>query len=59
MEDSKTTEILEQIRDLLEKNEARISADELTSESERLIGKAEKEGDEAANKIQSSFDPHS
>ncbi len=56
MEDSKTTKLLEQIRDLLQKNEARVSVDELTSESERLIKKAEKEGDEAATKIQSSFD---
>lgn len=56
MEDSKTTDILKQIHDLLQKNEARVSADELTSESERLIKKAEKDGDEVAQKIQSSFD---
>ena len=56
METSKTTKILEQIRDLLEKNEARVTTDELTADTERLIKKAEKEGDEAATKIQSSFD---
>jgi histidinol dehydrogenase len=56
MEDSKTTEILVEIRDLLQKNETRVSVDELTSESEPLINKVEKEGDEAALKIQSSFD---
>lgn len=56
MDDSKNTKILEQIRDLLQKNEVRISTDELTSESENRIKKIEKEGDDAALKIQSSFD---
>lgn len=51
-----TNEILQRILDILAKNEARISANELTSESDHLINKAEKEGDEAAKKIQSSFD---
>ena len=56
MEDSKTTKILEQILKLLQKNEARVSVDELTAEPNSLIKKAEKEGEEAAQKIQSSFD---
>lgn len=56
MNEIQTTKILEQIRDLLQKSETKRTADELTSESERLINKAEKEGDEAAQKIQSTFD---
>ncbi len=54
MEES--NKILERILELLAKNEARISTNELTSEGDNLLDKAEKEGDEASKKIQSSFD---
>ncbi|WP_400072920.1 hypothetical protein [Zobellia russellii] len=54
MEDS--NEILKQILELLAKNEARISTNELTSEGDKLIEKVEKEGEEASRKIQSTFD---
>ena len=48
--------ILQRILEILAKNEARISTNELTAESDNLIEKAEKEGDAAAIKIQSTFD---
>lgn len=51
-----TNKILLQILELLTKNEVRISASELTSDGEKLIEKAEKEGEEASKKIQSTFD---
>ena len=54
MEES--NKILERILELLAKNEARISTNEMTSEGDNLLDKAEKEGDEASKKIQSSFD---
>lgn len=47
---------LQKILDILVKNEARILIDESISEGDRLIKKAEKEGDEANKSIQSSFD---
>ena len=48
--------ILQRILEILAKNEARISTNELTAESSKLIKKAEIEGDVAAIKIQSTFD---
>ncbi|WP_165750571.1 hypothetical protein [Cellulophaga sp. Z1A5H] len=52
----KSNKILEQIVKLLAQNEARISTNELTAEGDNLLDKAEREGDEASKKIQSSFD---
>ncbi|WP_299112849.1 hypothetical protein [uncultured Winogradskyella sp.] len=51
-----TNRLLQKMVELLAKNEARIETNELTSTADGLIKKAEKEGDEAAKKIQSSFD---
>lgn len=53
---NETKKILERILEILAKYEARIETNELTSESDRLIKKAEKEGDDASQKIQSNFD---
>lgn len=55
-ESNETNKILQRILEILAKNEARIETNELTSESDRLIKKAEKEGDDASQKIQSTFD---
>lgn len=44
------------ILELLAKNEARISTNEFSAEGDKLIAKAEKEGEEASKKIQSTFD---
>ena len=51
-----TNKILEKILELLAKNEARISTNEFSSEGDKLIEKAEREGEEASKKIQSTFD---
>lgn len=51
-----TNKILEKILELLAKNEARVSTNEFSSEGDKLIEKAEKEGEEASKKIQSTFD---
>lgn len=51
-----TNKLLEKILELLAKNEARISTNEFSSEGDKLIEKAEKEGEEASKKIQSTFD---
>ena len=51
-----TNKILEKILALLAKNEARISTNEFSAEGDKLIEKAEKEGEEAIKKIQSTFD---
>lgn len=51
-----SSKLLERIVELLAKNEARISTNELTAEGDNLIEKAEKEGEDASKKIQSSFD---
>lgn len=51
-----TNKILEKILELLAKNEARISTNEFSSDGDKLIEKAEKEGEEASKKIQSTFD---
>lgn len=51
-----TNKILEKILELLAKNEARISTNEFSAEGDKLIAKAEKEGEEASKKIQSTFD---
>lgn len=57
MEDSKeNTRLLRKMVELLAKNEVRIDTNERFSEGNKLIDKAEREGDAAANKIQSSFD---
>ncbi|MCF8716474.1 hypothetical protein JM658_16755 [Joostella atrarenae] len=57
MTDSKeTNKILERILEILAKNEARVSTNELTAEGDKLIEKAEREGEEASKKIQSTFD---
>jgi len=53
---TETNKILQRILEILTKNEARIEINELTSESDRLIKKAEKDGDDASQKIQSTFD---
>jgi len=55
-ESNETNKILQRILEILAKNEARIETNELTSESDRLIKKAEKDGDDAIQKIQSTFD---
>jgi hypothetical protein len=51
-----TNKILQRILEILAKNEARISTNEFSSEGDKLIEKAEKEGEEASKKIQTSFD---
>lgn len=51
-----TNKLLEKILELLAKNEARISTNEFSSEGDKLIEKAEKDGEEASKKIQSTFD---
>lgn len=51
-----TNWILQRILEILEKNEARIQANELTADGDNLIKKAEKDGDDASKKIQSTFD---
>ena len=48
--------VLEKILNILTKNEVRISINESIAEGDRLIKKAEKEGDDASKSIQSSFD---
>ncbi|WP_339662965.1 hypothetical protein [Croceibacter atlanticus] len=48
--------ILQRILEILAKNEARISTKEMTAETDKLIEKAENEGDASALKIQSTFD---
>lgn len=52
----KSNKILKQILELLAKNEARISSKEITFEGDKSIEKAEREGEEASRKIQSTFD---
>ncbi|MBI6121247.1 hypothetical protein [Salegentibacter maritimus] len=57
MESNKeTNRKLDKIIELLAKSEVRNQSNEMISDSERLIKKAEKEGDEASIKIQTSFD---
>lgn len=57
MEDIKrTNEILQRVLEILAKNEARKSINELSAESDKTIEKIEKEGEEAVKKIQSTFD---
>ena len=57
MEDFKeTNRLLKKIVELLAKNEARKSTDDLTAEGDKLIEKAKKQGEDASNKIQTSFD---
>lgn len=51
-----TNKLLEKILELLAKNEARISTNEFSLEGDKLIEKAEREGEEASRKIQSTFD---
>jgi hypothetical protein len=51
-----TNKILEKILELLAKNEARVFTDEYSAEGDKLIEKAEKEGEEASKKVQSTFD---
>ena len=51
-----TNKILQRILEVLAKNEARVSTNELTAEGDKLIEKAEREGEEASKKIQSTFD---
>jgi len=47
MEESKeTNKILQRILELLAKNEARISTNEISAEGDNLLDKAEKEGEE-------------
>lgn len=53
---NETNQILQQILEILVKNVARIETNELTAESDRLFEKAEKDGEEASKKIQSTFD---
>ena len=53
---TETDKILQRILEILAKNEARVSTNELTSEGDKLIEKAEKQGEEASSKIQSTFD---
>jgi len=55
-ESKETNRILSKMLELLKTNEARISTDELMAEGDNLIKKAEKEEEEASQKIQSSFD---
>ncbi|CAM1342210.1 hypothetical protein [Tenacibaculum amylolyticum] len=55
-ESEKTNKVLQQILDLISKNDARLEVNELTTESESFIDKAKKEADEATKKIQSTFD---
>ncbi|MFY0603024.1 MAG: hypothetical protein JXQ93_03680 [Flavobacteriaceae bacterium] len=55
-EKKETNKILQRMLEILAKNEARIQAKELVSESDELIDKAEKEGEDATKKIQTTFD---
>nr|WP_299346391.1 hypothetical protein [Allomuricauda sp.] len=55
-ESNETNRILQRILEILTKNEARIEVNEMTAEGDKLIQKAEDEGDEASKKIQSTFD---
>lgn len=55
-EPKETNILLSKIIELLAKNETRISTNELMSDGDNLIRKAEKDGDEVSKKIQSSFD---
>ncbi|REH50596.1 hypothetical protein C7448_104208 [Tenacibaculum gallaicum] len=55
-ENKETNEILQQILKLMAKNEVRIDTKERMSEGDGLIKKAEKEGEDAANKLQTIFD---
>lgn len=55
-EDKETNELLQKILKVLAKNEARMETEDKFSENKHLIKKAEKEGEEAAKNIQSSFD---
>ncbi len=56
LEMNETNKILQKILEMLAKNEARISTNEMSAEGDKLIEKAEKEGEEASKKIQSTFD---
>lgn len=51
-----TNKILQQILKLLVKNEVRIDSNERMSEGDGLIKKAEREGEEASKKLQTTFD---
>jgi len=55
-ESKETNKILQRILELLAENEARISATEMTAEGDQLLDEAEKQGDDASEKIQLSFD---
>lgn len=55
-ESKETNKILQRILELLAKNEARISTNEMTAEGDKLIKKAEREAEGASKKIQSTFD---
>lgn len=55
-ESKETNKILKQIAEILVKNDVRISSDEMMAEGDKLIEKAEREGEDASKKIQSTFD---
>ena len=55
-EKKEDTKVLKEIRDLLQSIDAREETNELISESNGLIKKAEKRSNDALNKIGSSFD---
>lgn len=55
-EQKETNKVLQRMLEIMAQNEARIQTKELTSESEGLIDKAEKEGEEATKKLQTTFD---
>ncbi len=55
-EQNETNKLLQRMLEIMAQNEARIQTKELTSESDGLIDKAEKEGEEATKKIQTTFD---
>lgn len=55
-ESKETNKILQRILELLAKNEARVSTNEITAEGDEIIKKFEREAEDATKKIQSTFD---
>jgi len=55
-EQKETNNLLQRMLDIMAQNEARIQTKELTSDTDGLINKAEKEGEEATKKLQTTFD---
>lgn len=54
--DKETNEILQKILNIVAKNEVRLDSNERMSEGDELIKKAEKQGEDAVKKLQTTFD---